>query len=195
LFNGWNDTNFVANTNQVYKLTIVLDNNKTNIYVNGKFYNTIFSNTYFNNLGIGNPYVMSYGSYLNGLVYGIKLYNRALSAEEVRSLYEQPYQFIDSPAALKYYSYSQHRSLAASSIKSEEKLPILSTFNPSTYKNVSSIVKCVKDFEFNQSTQYTRYTVIDKPSNVTITNFGTSGSVDRIVSFHGFDYFMLLYTQ
>ena len=177
LFNGWNDTNFVASTNQAYKLTIVLDNNKTDIYVNGKFYNTIFSNTYFNNLGIGNPYVMSYGTYLNGLVYGIKLYNRALSSEEVLSLYEQPYQFIDPTAALKYYSYSQNRSLAASSIKSEEKLPILSTFNPSTYKNVSSIVKCVKDFEFNQSTQYTRYTVIDKPSNVTITNFGTSGSV------------------
>ena len=176
LSNGWNNTNFVASTNQAYKLTIVLNNNITYIYVNGKFYYNLAAGTYFNNLGLANPYVMNWGSYFNGLISGIKLYNRALSAEEVLSLYEQPYQFINPPAALNYYSYSQNRSLTAPSIKSEEKLPILSTFNPISYKNVSSIVKNVKDFEFNQSTQYTRYSIIEKPSNVTITNFGTAGS-------------------
>ena len=176
LSNGWNNTNFVASTNQTYKLTIVLNNNITYIYVNGKLNYTLAAGTYFNNLGLANPYVMNWGSYFNGLISGIKLYNRALSAEEVLSLYEQSYQFINPPAALNYYSYSQNRSLAAPSIKSEEKLPVLNTFNPINYKNVSSIVKNVKDFEFNQSTQYTRYSVIDKPSNVTITNFGTAGS-------------------
>jgi hypothetical protein len=59
LSNGWNNTNFVASTNQAYKLTIVLNNNNTYIYVNGKYNYNIISGTYFNNLGLGNPYVMS----------------------------------------------------------------------------------------------------------------------------------------
>ena len=33
-----------------------------------------------------------------------------------------------------------------------------------------------KDIEFNQNTEYTKYSVISKPTNVNITNFGTAGS-------------------
>ncbi len=117
------------------------------------------------------------GHYLNCDIAYTYIYNRALSAEEVLPLYEQPYQFIDPPAALKYYSYSQNRSLAASSITSEEKLPVLNTFNPSIkYKNISGLTKYAKDIEFNINTEYTKYSVINKPNNVNVTNFGTAGS-------------------
>jgi len=160
------------NINKWYNFVITKNSNDiVKFYQNASLLGTEYKPGATNINKIGKGYV-----YDNAKISNVSFYNRALSAEEVLSLYEQPYQFINPPAALNYYSYSQNRSLTAPSIKSEEKLPILSTFNPTPYKNVSSIVKYVKDFEFNQSTQYTRYTVIDKPSNVTITNFGTSGS-------------------
>jgi hypothetical protein len=121
---------------------------------------------------------MSYGTYLNGLVYGIKLYNRALSAEEILSLYEQPYQFIDPPSALKYYSYSQHRSLAASSIKSEELIKITHNLNnPRTNtNNIVGLTRRAKDYTINTAIPTADYIALAKPSSISIDNIGTSGS-------------------
>ncbi len=178
LSNGWNNTNFVASTNQTYKLTIVLNNNITYIYVNGKLNYTLAAGTYFNNLGLANPYVMNWGSYFNGLISGIKLYDRALSAEEVRSLYEHPYQFINPPAALNYYSYSQHRSLAAPSIASQELLKLShNLYNPRiNTNNIVGVTKRAKDYTINTAIPTTNYIALSKPITISVDNIGTSGS-------------------
>jgi hypothetical protein len=159
--------------NTWYNFVVTKDsNNNIVFYKNGTSLGSSNTTGATNLNKIGKGYV-----YDNAKISNVSFYNRALSAEEVLSLYEQPYQFINSPAALNYYSYSQNRSLAAPSITSQELLPILSTFNPSIkYKNISGLTKYAKDIEFNQNTEYTKYSVISKPSNVNITNFGTAGS-------------------
>jgi hypothetical protein len=118
------------------------------------------------------------GTPVNGNISQVSIYNRALSSEEVLSLYEQPYQFIDSPAALKYYSYSQHRSLAASSIKSEELLKITHNLNnPRTNtNNIVGLTRRAKDYTINTAIPTADYIALAKPSSISIDNIGTSGS-------------------
>ena len=88
LENTWNDTGFISTTNIIYILSIVQEGTDNKIYVNGN-YNSVISNktSYFNNLGFGNRFLNSYGSFFNGDIYTTQIYNRALSAAEVLQNY------------------------------------------------------------------------------------------------------------
>jgi len=158
--------------------TLIRDNGSgvSLAYKNGVFFgssnNSTLSNP-FANLRIAKASSV-YASFNLGL---IQIYNRALSAEEVLSLYEQPYQFINPPAALNYYSYSQNRSLAAPSIKSEEKIHFLNNLNNNTTTStISGLTREYLNFEFNDSTQITYYQKLSTPTNLNISTIGTSGS-------------------
>ena len=85
----WQSSSFVASLNTFYVLSVIHQSTDTFIYVNGSYNSTISGRTSsFDNLGIGNPFVMLYGSYFNGNVYSFKHYNRALSASEIKNNFE-----------------------------------------------------------------------------------------------------------
>jgi hypothetical protein len=88
LQNTWNNTGFISTTNIIYILSIVHEGTDNKIYVNGN-YNSVISNktSYFNNLGFGNRFVNSFGSFFSGDIYATQMYNRALSATEVLQNY------------------------------------------------------------------------------------------------------------
>lgn len=84
----WNNTSFVSSTNTVSYLTITHSGTDTLVYVNGTYSSIIPSRTsYFSNLGFGNPYILTYGTYFNGNIYSTQVYNRALTASEVLQNY------------------------------------------------------------------------------------------------------------
>jgi hypothetical protein len=84
LQDSWNDTSFTSSTNTVYNLAMVHGGTTTDVYVNGIFNSTITNKTsYFNNLGLGNNFILTYGTYFNGNIYTTQVYNRALSVAEV----------------------------------------------------------------------------------------------------------------
>ncbi len=84
LQDSWNDTSFVSSTNTTYYLTMIHAGTSTDVYVNGILNSTISNKTsYFNNLGLGNNFILSYGTFFNGNIYTAQVYNRALSADEV----------------------------------------------------------------------------------------------------------------
>ncbi len=87
--NSWNNTSFVSSVDTVYHLTITHDSSNNNtIYVDGIYEDTIINKeSYFNNIAFGSPYLLVYGSYFNGNMYNISLYNRALTASEVLQNY------------------------------------------------------------------------------------------------------------
>jgi hypothetical protein len=58
----------------------------------------------------------------SGYIYQIYIYDRALTDEEIKSLYENPYQFLNPPSSLKYYSYRQFGILNTPSITSQESM-------------------------------------------------------------------------
>ena len=86
---SWNTTSFSSSVDTIYHLTIAHDSSNNNlIYVNGIYEDTILNKeSYFNNMGFGNSFILSYGSYFNGNIYNINLYNRALTADEIRRNY------------------------------------------------------------------------------------------------------------
>jgi hypothetical protein len=84
----WNNTNLVCETGTNYILGIVHTGTTTLLYVNGVLNSTILDRTsYFNNIGIGNPFILTNGTYFNGNIYQTLIYNRALSAQEVLQNY------------------------------------------------------------------------------------------------------------
>jgi len=156
----------------------IYDGTTVSIFTNGVFSNSkvLNLNTANSTFNIGKGTYGPY-DYFGGDISQASIYNRALSAEEVLSLYEQPYQFIDPPAALKYYSYSQNRLLAAPSIKSEEKIHFLNKLdNNISFSTVSGFTREYLNIEFNSSTQITNYQKLSLPLNPSITIIGTSGS-------------------
>jgi hypothetical protein len=84
LDNTWNNTSFVSSTNTTYFLSLVHQGTDNTVYVNG-IYNSIITNktSYFNNLGFGNTFILSYGTFFSGNIYLTQLYNRALSGQEI----------------------------------------------------------------------------------------------------------------
>ena len=95
-FNGtqlwlWNGglyyPSFNASTNTIYTIDIVHSASTNLIYVNGVYNSTLGFTSYFGNLGFGNPYLNSYGAYFKGTIFSTKVYNRALSADEVLQNY------------------------------------------------------------------------------------------------------------
>ena len=88
LQDSWNNTSFTSSTNTVYNLAMVHGGTTTDVYVNGIFNSTITNKTsYFNNLGLGNNFIFTYGTYFNGNIYTTQVYNRALTASEVLQNY------------------------------------------------------------------------------------------------------------
>lgn len=85
---SWNNTNFISSPNTIYHLTICHKNTDISVFIDGIFNSNIPNKTsYFDNLGLGNSYLLLYGSYFNGNIYQTSIYNRALSAEEVLQNY------------------------------------------------------------------------------------------------------------
>lgn len=83
LNSSWNDTSFISLTNINYHVAIV-QNTNNEIYVNGKHnYSINNKSATFTNLGLGNRFLGSYGTHFDGNIYNFKVYNRALTADEV----------------------------------------------------------------------------------------------------------------
>jgi hypothetical protein len=181
---GFNITSSYVPANKITNAVVTYDGSFVKVYIDGKINYTLpyttdptYPSSGNLNMKLGAWGYSGYERHFNGHIYQFSMYNRALSAEEVLSLYEQPYQFIDPSAALKYYSYSQHRSLAAPSIKSEEKIHFLNKLdNNISFSTVSGFNREYLNIEFNSSTQVTNYQKLSSPSNPSITTIGTSGS-------------------
>jgi len=86
---SWDETAWVASVG-TYMIDITHDNTTTDFYLNGDLNSAGIDaglTTYFDNLGFGSTFVLSYGSYFDGTIYFIRIYNRALTAAEVRQNY------------------------------------------------------------------------------------------------------------
>ena len=177
-------SNYVP-ANKITNAVVTYDGSYVKVYIDGKISYTLPYTTDPTYPGSGNLNMKlgawgysGYERYFNGHIYQFSIHNRALSAEEVLSLYEQPYQFIDPPAALKYYSYSQHRSLTAPSITSNEIIKLSHTLYNPRYetKNIIGQTRRSKDYTISTSSITTNYIKLTKPINLTVNNIGTSGS-------------------
>jgi hypothetical protein len=85
----WQNTNFSSSVNTPYRIAIVHSGTITYLYVNGVLNSTILNKTsYFNNLKIGIPLIMLYGSYFDGKVSDFRIYKKALSDIEIKNLYQ-----------------------------------------------------------------------------------------------------------
>jgi hypothetical protein len=84
----WNNTNLVCEIGINYLLGVVHTGTTTLLYVNGVLNSTILDKTsFFNNMGIGNRFLNSFGTYFNGNVYFFQVYNRSLTSQEVLQNY------------------------------------------------------------------------------------------------------------
>jgi len=80
----WNNTNLVCEIGINYLLGVVHTGTTTLLYVNGVLNSTILDKTsFFNNMGIGNRFLNSFGTYFNGNVYFFQVYNRSLTPQEI----------------------------------------------------------------------------------------------------------------
>ena len=88
LGSSWNNTSINFSTNTIYNIQIAHSGTDTLTYVDGTLYKTITSkSSYFNNFGLGNSFMLTYGSHFGGSMYIASIYNRALTASEVRINY------------------------------------------------------------------------------------------------------------
>ena len=85
--NSWRNTIFSPTINTFYDMFLVYDGANLRLFINGNYITVDNGNAYFDNLGIANPFVLLYGSYLSGLIYGFQFYNKALTAQEIRQNY------------------------------------------------------------------------------------------------------------
>jgi len=80
----WEETTFLSQTNTYYHLGISHSSGTTNIYFNGNNIKSISGKaSYFDNIGIGNNFAGSFGSYFNGHISQVSIYNRALTPDEI----------------------------------------------------------------------------------------------------------------
>ena len=85
--NTWRNTIFSPTIETLYDMFLTYDGTNLRLFINGNYITVDNGNAYFDNLGIANSFVLLYGSYLNGLIYGFQLYNRALTAQEIKQNY------------------------------------------------------------------------------------------------------------
>ena len=190
-------------TNVWYHVAVVYDrSDKVYLYINGtldssatisQFQSVNFQSSYNFRIGSYGDAANNPSYFFNGLISNLQIYNRALSAEEIRSLYENPYQFLNPPASLKYYSYRQQGILYAPSITSAESMGSAILPGPVTL-GVSSIVSqenfsnnalnnssydkgsVLKELYFNSSLQVTDLNEIKAPVLQSVVQFGSTGS-------------------
>ena len=86
---GWRNTGSSFSTGIYYFVDIVNASNSSTVYVNSEpsLVNLPAIN-YFLNLGFGSNFILTYGTYFNGNISNIQLYNRALTANEVSKNFE-----------------------------------------------------------------------------------------------------------
>ena len=86
---SWNTTSFVSSVDTIYHLTITHDSSNNNmVYVDGIYEDTILNKeSYFDNIAFGSRFLLSHGSYFNGNMYNISLYNKALTHNEIKQNY------------------------------------------------------------------------------------------------------------
>jgi hypothetical protein len=81
---GWQNLSIVCSTNVIYNITITYANSIFKYYLNGSYISSLSTaSNLFNNMGIGNTYILSYGSYFNGNIYNFLIYGRQISDAEV----------------------------------------------------------------------------------------------------------------
>ena len=184
-----------VNDNLWHCVVATFANNTTSLYIDGKL-NKQYADTYNPSL-LANAYNIGWNvgtsSYFAGSVLKYSSYNRALTDEEIRSLYENPYQFLNPVSSLKYYSYRQQGILYAPSITSAESMgsailpgPVTlgvssiasqENFNNNTLSNSSYDKGSVlKELYFNSSLQVTDLNEIKAPVLQSVVQFGSTGS-------------------
>jgi hypothetical protein len=131
----------------------------------------------------------------SGFIYQIYIYDRALTDEEIKSLYENPYQFLNPPSSLKYYSYRQFGILNTPSITSQESmgsaiLPGPVTLGVNSIASEESFSKPINSIDiydtgllsqslrFDSKLQVTDLNPIAIPSISSLTQFGSTGSTE-----------------
>ena len=192
-----------AVTNVWYHVVVVYDrSDKVSLYINGNLDSSAIISQ-FQSVNFQSNYnfrLASYGDasnnasyFFHGLISNFQIYNRALSAEEVRSLYENPYQFINPVSSLDYYSYRKFGILNTPSITSQESmgsaiLPGPITISPKTISTTESFSNPINtqkltdsgqiltSLRFDSSLKITDLNALLKPSISSIQTFGTSGS-------------------
>jgi len=131
----------------------------------------------------------------SGHIYQIYIYNRPLSDEEIRFLDENPFAFINPPAALKYYSYRQQGILYAPSIASAESMGSAIMPGPVTL-GLSSILSSesfgkptnsldtpesgllIESIRFDSKLPVTDLNALLSPSISSVVPFGSTGSTE-----------------
>jgi hypothetical protein len=85
---SWNNTNLSCEINTNYFFSIVHTGTTTLFYVNGVLNTTINNkNSFFNNMGVGNPFLMANGQYFSGGVFKLAIYDRALEESEIKQTF------------------------------------------------------------------------------------------------------------
>lgn len=94
------------NRNQWYHMVLTFDGTTPLLYIDGKLERTGDSATFAsdtNNIIIGNgAWLATY--YFNGQIDEVRIYNRALSAEEIKQLYLYPYACFQQPCTAWLYA-------------------------------------------------------------------------------------------
>ena len=199
---GYNNNTWYTFTNTFRKtsssaiMQMALNGNLRTIWTGGNFQYNVTPNSY--PLTIGKRWYNSDPSSrtFKGYIDYVMIFNKVLTNSEIKSLYENPYQLIDSPPSYKYY-VSLRNQIQVQSITSAESLgshifPGRITISPSsvvssensgihkfTLNNlVESKISSRLDFDANIKT--TNYIPISFPNNIINQVFGTSGSTQYL---------------
>ena len=187
------ESNISINDNNWHCIVATNKNNITSMYIDGKLdkqYSdtlTIINGTNYLGTNFGA------GQYYSGYISKYAVYNRALNDEEIKSLYENPYQFITPPSSLRNYSYRKFGILNTPSITSQESMGSAILPGPVTL-GVNSIAtqetfginqlyndniaknKVITELRFDSSLNKCDYVKLNNPSISSVTQFGTTGS-------------------
>ena len=156
---GNNDTIFLGTTdilvNTDYFFTATYDSSIVRLFLNGKYegQGTVALNTTTATpLGIGYCYHISYGA-LNGVIYNLCIYNRALSAKGIATLYTNPNCI-----------YLRPKLFSLGKVIPDITLPVLSNLTVTTGTN---------DGELNISFNYTEETSVVTDCEIAIARIDT----------------------
>lgn len=172
-------------------------NNVTSLYIDGKLnkqYSDTFSPMFYTN-GYNIGQNVGFGQYFSGSVLKYSAYNRALSEEEVKSLYENPYQFISPQSSYSDYSYRQQGILYTPSITSSESLgsaifPGPVTISPNSINDSANLAKAfiksdnyysnkvLNQLRFDANLTVNSLYELPSPEIISITIFGSTGSTE-----------------
>lgn len=193
---------YTINSNQWYSLAGTYNGAQVKFYVDGTLRGT--ANTTEDMKVSPNSQIMLgkdprfgfFHSCYHAVTY---VYNRSLAEEEIRSLHENPYQFINNPAAIQYSIFQQqYKTLGVSSITTLESLgnnyvsgpisikaptiPISASIGSINFKLddfdyiKKNIINKVQSYTFDSTAIIRDYKPLDPPSEIRYQLFGTPGS-------------------